>query len=138
MFLNCHNCKFVKKKFSRSYSLVRVVVTFPQVVLNLPRTYENHIGSAVCEILRYTETDRHRSFYFYIRIWNKLQTWLYVVVVLYLEDILNKKKYYVHVIHYFFSLLFFLSLSLWHFLFIYPPLYLSIFLIFLNKYFLWE
>ena len=123
MFLNCHNCKFVKKKISRSYSLVRVVVTFPQVVLNLPRTYENHIGSAVCEILRYTETDRHRSFYFFMRIWNKLQTWFYVVVVLYLEDILNKKKYYVHVIHYFFTFIFSFSISLTFSIYLFPSLH---------------
>ena len=29
---------------------------------------ENHIGSTVSEILRYTQTDRHTSCYFYKRI----------------------------------------------------------------------
>ena len=45
--------------FSRAISLGRVVLLTPKIVLNLPRTYEeNHIDSAVSEILWYKQTDR--------------------------------------------------------------------------------
>ena len=56
--------------FLGAISLGRVVLPYPNIVINLPRTYEklpwkeNHIGLAVSEILRYKQKDRQTFCYF--------------------------------------------------------------------------
>ena len=54
-------------------SLGMVVVTLTKIVMNLSMirnqtVQKNHIGSAVSEILRYTQTNKQTSCYFYIKI----------------------------------------------------------------------
>ena len=60
---------YFKQKFLGAISLGRVMVPSSKIVINLPTNNENHISSAVSDILWYKQkTDRQTSCYFIITI----------------------------------------------------------------------